>query len=887
VHPVMTSRRSLRGLAAASLLALVSLLAGAAAAQVSQPHIAKGERPTRLYTIRVSDMTGPERTLIGTLQGLLASSSAEQIYIRPLAGGYDTWLQDLVHNYGVERVDVTDALALLDHFKAEVDGYLLYQVGDSSINAATSLAGLERAVVVEASIESQVSALGLGLVMDMRGIDEAWVLSQYAGQLNPDVVVEQKEAFEHSLRDYAVLSNALTFYDGNSAFRNQVLDGLNPNSAMYGWGDALLGEDVFIRSGSERGNFTIPADHAHNLSALSGFPSIQQSQPEQTPIAADPDTHYVAFLMTDGDNLQWTLGNLQSDTKWFSSPFRGNFDMGWGLPPSSVHSAPTVMKWYYDNAVAGPGRDGFVAGPSGGGYMYPSMYPQAELSAHVSQLAEWMALGDLGVVEILDFGSQLDIDLWNIYTEQDAIDGLLYLEYGDHSGPTGRVVWSNGKPVIAPLIKLWNGLPESDEATIVSRINQAPRDPTSPIGYSLVIVGVWEHSLEEIQSIINGFSPDTRVVTPGTLVQLMTDNVPHDISFDYDFTAADFESPEMSLVGDAFWATDLDALFLPHPQRLRLTYNAGGLVGSAWSTTPFDASKSWSTIFRFQISYPALGGADGLGFHIQADGVGANPGHEGGNLSSPRFSVVVDTWNNGPEGTDESLRLIVNGNQIYQNDLLDYSPDPNPGSSPSVFRMELSYVAGRHELGIRLFDEGGSDALYDTASGVDLSGFGRSWAGFSAVTGMSTQNHDIRTWMHAGAHGHASRIDQLPNGSVNGCATCHSTPNDGSRNAFGQQIEASYLVPPGAAGAVQWGPVLAGLDADGDGVSNGAELNDPDGTWLTGSPAPGDPNDVTHPGVSDGDGPNELPGLSIFSLAVLALLFAGAAIRQIRLFARV
>ena len=841
-------------------------------AQAPGPTIAKAERPTRLYTILVSDMSGPERTMVGTLQGLIASTSSEQIYIRPLAGGYDTWLEDLVANYGVERVDVTDAWVLVDYFKTQLNGYLLYQGGDSSVNAATSLAGIERAIVVEASIESEATSLGLPLVRDMRGLDEAWVLANYSSQLSSDVVFEQKEAFEHSLRDYAVLSNALTFYDGNSSFREQVLDTLNSNSALYGWGDALLGEDVFVRMGSERGVFTVPADHAHNLAPLSGFPSIAQHQPVNDIVLANPDSHYVAFLFTDGDNLQWTLGTMQSDSRWFGSPFRGNFDMGWGLPPSAVHNAPTVMKWYYDNAASGSGTDGFVAGPSGGGYLYPSLFPRSELNEHVSELAQWMALADLGVVEILDFGSQLDTQLWDIYTQHDEIQGLLYLEYGDHSAPAGRVIWSNGKPVIAPLVKLWNGLPDSDAATIVSRINQAPRDPSSPSGYSLVIVGLWGHSLEEIQAIIDALSPDTEVVTPNELVQLMTDTIPHDIAFDLDFTDADFQTPEMNLVGDAFWATDNDALFLPDPQRLRLTYNAGGLVGSAWSTTPFDASKSWQTIFRFQMTYPAFGGADGLGFHVHHDGVGANPGHEGGSLSNPRLSVLVDTWNNGPEGTDESLRVILNGTQVYLNDLLDFAPDPNPGSSPNVFRMELNYIPAEAKLEIRLFDEGGADALHDTVASVDLSTFGRSWAGFSAVTGASTENHDIRTWMHVGAHGHASRVDQLPNGDVKRCQTCHTSANNGTLNPFGQQIESAYLVPPGALGDVQWGEELASLDADGDGRSNGAELNDPAGSWASGDPSPGDRDLVTHPGTPDPAPPHQLPSLSVASMASLAIL---------------
>ena len=223
---------------------------------------------------------------------------------------------------------------------------------------------------------------------------------------------------------------------------------------MMGWGDAWQGEDVFIRAGSERGIFTIPSDHTHNLSPLSGFPSIQQTQQSPPHFIADSNTHYVSFLFTDGDNLQWTLGNLQSDTKWFASPFRGNFNMGWGIPPSLVHAAPTVMKWYYDNAFIGPGYDNFVVGPSGGGYMYPSLYPPEDLALHVDELSQWMSLGDLNIIEILDFGSQTYTDIWDVYTAKEQIDGLIYLEYGDHSEPNGTTIWSNGKPVLSPRIKL-------------------------------------------------------------------------------------------------------------------------------------------------------------------------------------------------------------------------------------------------------------------------------------------------------------------------------------------------------------------------------------------------------------------------------------------------
>ena len=79
--------------------------------------------------------------------------------------------------------------------------------------------------------------------------------------------------------------------------------------------------------------------------------------------------------------------------------------------------------------------------------------------------------------------------------------------------------------------------------------------------------------------------------------------------------------------------------------------------------------------------------------------------------------------------------------------MLDYDPDPNPGSSSSVFRMELNYIESNQEVAIRFFDEGSSDALFNSVLNIDLDRLNNSWAGFSAVTGMSTQNHDIRTWM--------------------------------------------------------------------------------------------------------------------------------------------
>lgn len=119
----------------------------------------------------------------------------------------------------------------------------------------------------------------------------------------------------------------------------------------------------------------------------------------------------------------------------------------------------------------------------------------------------------------------------------------------------------------------------------------------------------------------------------------------------------------------------------------------------------------------------------------------------------------------------------------------------------------------------------------------------------------------------------AQRLVQVPNGFVSSCLTCHTTSSGGPRNPFGQEIEANFLSQPGPTGVVQWGPALAALNSDGDGATNGAELNDPTGAWTIGSANPGDPETVTLPGFSD------VPRVPLLSpLGVIGLVAGLAAV---------
>ncbi|TDO52727.1 GxGYxY motif-containing protein [Kribbella sp. VKM Ac-2527] len=503
----------------------------------------KGVRPRILNVFDENSLSPAERTLATTLQGLLARRSSEGIYLDIPSLGYHIWLDDLIKRYGV-RTQPGDLWKTV--WRAQVDGYLLFRQGTPSVNVATTLSGLTGAVAIEESLEATAIRRGLRKVLDVRDKDDRWVRDNYWSRLRHDVAIEQRGDWPERLRDYAAMAGAFTFFDGNSKFRADVVGALDDDATVIGWGDASDGEDAFIGTNSTAGVKAIPADHARNLSVLSGVSEDRLTQrgrlydPAHGPRAAgtvtngggggggapeaapkpDPDAHYVTFLITDGDNIQWMLGDFVTDRRWFGSPLRGQVDLGWGISPSLIDLAPSVMRWYYDQSV----KDRWVVGPSGGGYMYPSRYPASALEKHTSSLAQAMERSDLSVVQIIDFDSFPNTRLWSSYLKRPQIDGLIYLEYSRYDTHKGQVVWFEGKPVISARTMLWDGLPGADETSVIAELNSATRNPSSTAGYSVVLWHAWSKSVDSVMTVVNGLAPHVKIVPPDTLVRMVATN---------------------------------------------------------------------------------------------------------------------------------------------------------------------------------------------------------------------------------------------------------------------------------------------------------------------------------------------------------------------------
>lgn len=479
----------------------------------------KGKQLKTLDVIAGGGLSAEQKVLVSTLQGLVAKTSSEQIYIDE-GGPSSVWTSYLKSKYGITLTSYSSWSDLVSHFKSKITGYVLYNraANARSLTAATSLCGPMNAIAVDASLENAVRALGLTKVKaDVHDKDEKWVYSNYHNLFNKQMAAEQNPTINHHLRDYITLTNAFAFYDGNTAFRTSVLQGLNSEAFCFGYG-----QDEFnmVKNAAQQGVPMLPSDLAANLAPLSSvFDTTGLKQKTFTTPTTEENVHYVTFLVSDGDNLSvdtWQLYN------YFNTPVRGSFNMGYTVSPSMADLAPSVLSWYYANASNGTNKDFFVAGPSGSGYTFPTQMPAGKLDTYLTRLNTFMGVAGLNICNILDQNLNSHMDVWNKYLAQPNIDALIYTGYGE--APQGTITFSsNKKPIIAERDNLWQGLEE--EATVTSNINSRPANPHSADGYSLVFVHIWTKDLSAIQKVVNGLNSNVRVVTPDAFVKLIKANL--------------------------------------------------------------------------------------------------------------------------------------------------------------------------------------------------------------------------------------------------------------------------------------------------------------------------------------------------------------------------
>lgn len=520
--------------------------------------------PTELYVVHSSDLTTAEFSAIASLQGLLAKTKPEIYMVVDAIPAYAAWLEDLEQHYGVTTVLVTNdggkraAAKLIEHYKTRFANYIVYDATtgrpniNDSHNVANSLAGLKEAIMVEKNYEAAFLAYDWGTTLPVKVADVsdktmAWLVDQPEYDLlRKDMLIELEthEAYEGVFRDYAIMTNSLVFYDSggpNTPLRQQVLDDLEPDSPVLGWGNFYAGENTFIEPTTRAGHYYIAANWCFNMTVLSAYslPIVTQKNHDPAPPPITPAKRHVTLLMSDGDNLQYAYGGFRLQGKLYDDPARGTVPLAWGIPASMIDLAPTALKHIYDQASDGtavgrPAKDQFVF-MSAGGYMYPSMFPAHLLADHAAKVNDQLARSDVGIMGIIDLGqyNELSKPMWDTFTAQSNLDGIFYVDYSGYKTATDGILWSNNKPIVASRATFYEGLPDADVAGIANFLRSTPADPSDPASYSLITVHVWTKSVGDVVDLVEqlqnpaspNYVPDVEIVTPQTFVELIKQNV--------------------------------------------------------------------------------------------------------------------------------------------------------------------------------------------------------------------------------------------------------------------------------------------------------------------------------------------------------------------------
>ena len=408
---------------------------------------------------------------------------------------------------------------------------------DESANVATMIAAAAGdLLLVDESLEHEAQAAGLPLVEDARGQSPVVVLARLDGQLSCHGILATDPVTPH-MRDFAVAFRLPVVYGINDEYTTAIRRSY-PNALVQGWncGD----ESQHTQPPTRLGLVHTASNWAWNLVFTAAGAGAIRPEPPPAPVfepEAAPAGGYAAFLVSDGDNVQWTTGGFFRDS-WWGSPLRGSVPVGWTMNGASLAQAcPAALARLFDTMTP---NDDFVE--YGGGYFYPDLFAveredrHAALVAHARMLAHRMPQGGSRVLGFIckDVASPASREAYEIFAEHiPSLAGMIAVQYAPYNGGHGNVYWVSNPageriPVLTPRYALWehaNWKGGGTPAAVAAMANQhaAEASAAGEIPFSLVVVHAWSSFLEtqdddpRAEDVPRDAPPEARARAQGTM----------------------------------------------------------------------------------------------------------------------------------------------------------------------------------------------------------------------------------------------------------------------------------------------------------------------------------------------------------------------------------
>ncbi|MDR0541429.1 MAG: T9SS type A sorting domain-containing protein [Dysgonamonadaceae bacterium] len=430
------------------LLALFILFCSVANAQITWPEgqllpsfPAPAATQDHIYLNNNSD---EEMYLFSSLKGIINGTQPRIFSYEGdnAAEGAFTWLNSVGISY-----TQTTPWAALTKYKSNVSGLIVYDPNQiHTVNLATMMAKSLNALIAAPSLLDRLTAApyNFPVLEDLRGQFTTplqvyqHIYDNYWNNTDKRLLIGLSPVnHKASLREYALALGAAVIWldpkkntqsNNESALLNKFLADMPAGANYMGWWPE---EEPGVTRLSNYGFTTIASDYCTNLTFHSGLPRTIVPHPMPAKLALE-NKIYVAFIISDGDNLQYVEHRMR---RFWDDPNRGSVPIGWTISPAMVDAMPGALNYFHQSSTD---NDNLISGPSGYGYTYPNNWVTQSLTDalvdFVAKTEEYNVAAGLRVITI-----------WNTITG--GIDGTVGSRFASYA-PTllGLTAQNTGGP---------------------------------------------------------------------------------------------------------------------------------------------------------------------------------------------------------------------------------------------------------------------------------------------------------------------------------------------------------------------------------------------------------------------------------------------------------
>lgn len=467
------------------LVAFLGCRMAASAQDCDERHGWPEQKAPQRLIVCPSGRTPAEAMLVESLSGLAAQAVNEgrfdtMVWIETGKASYKALLEESVEALGIGEIRrmTIDELAALLRKRGVLRGYVLYRMDaprsnpyaanpgtDYSVNVATVYASLLRGALIDESLVARARALGLRELKDARGETAAECFERNRDRLSRKSALSVPPSV-HNLRDYAI-AHRLMLYADRKELAEQVLEWVEPLSPILGWG---CGDEYDFTSLIARwGHYNTATNWCMNLPFISSVGEavrpVQIEAFDPRTIDFDDRSSFHAFVMSDGDNVQWSMDSYGESPVYMGSPAAGEIGLSWSLCPTEL-SILTPFTW---NKMASRRQAGSTLFEYGGGYQYPDIFAsnrpnRAELlrkfARRINRHLERLGITVFGFI-CFDVASPEAQEAFRIYAEEmPGLTGMLAVQYFPYE-LDGGIYWHRNRagidiPVVTARYSLWN-----------------------------------------------------------------------------------------------------------------------------------------------------------------------------------------------------------------------------------------------------------------------------------------------------------------------------------------------------------------------------------------------------------------------------------------------